>query len=90
MGPSEQTREQRQEIATQAILITQAEDHHANAALLALYDRYVVGETDLYAISVLVGEQTPCAVEPAGQQLDATTRIPPCKSYGIVALNSVA
>ena len=57
-GPAEQTREQRQEIADRALAITLAEEQHAKDELLGLYDRYVAGEVDLYAISVHVGEQT--------------------------------
>lgn len=57
-GPSEQTREQRQEIADRALAITLAEEKQAAADLLALYARYIEGEVDLYAISVHVGEQT--------------------------------
>ncbi|WP_210518846.1 antitoxin VbhA family protein [Hymenobacter terricola] len=54
-GPAEHTREQRRAIADQALAITLAEGHAPTAELLALYDRYVAGETDLYAISVHVG-----------------------------------
>ena len=57
-GPAEQTREQRREIAARALAITLAEEKQAAADLQALYDRYVEGEIDLYAISVHVGEQT--------------------------------
>lgn len=57
-GPAEQTRAQRQEIAARALAITLAEEQHANAELYTLYQRYVEGEVDLYAISVRVGIQT--------------------------------
>ena len=57
-GPAEQTREQRQEIAARALVITRAEEQDAKDELLDLYQRYVDGEVDLYAISVRVGLQT--------------------------------
>ena len=57
-GPAEQTREQRQEIADRALSITLAEEQHAKDELLVLYQRYIDGEVDLYAISVRVGTQT--------------------------------
>ncbi|NVO33552.1 MULTISPECIES: hypothetical protein [Hymenobacter] len=57
-GPAEQTHHQRQEIADRAMAITLEEERHAKAELLALYDQYVAGEVDLYAISIHVGEQT--------------------------------
>jgi hypothetical protein len=63
-GPSEHTPEQRRVIADRAIAITQAEEHEPTAELLALYDQYIAGATDLYAISVYVGAHT-------GQQLHA-------------------
>lgn len=57
-GPAEQTRRQRQEIADQALAVTLAEERQIAAEPLALYDRYVAGEVDLYAISVHVGVRT--------------------------------
>ena len=57
-GPAEQTREQRQEIADRALAITLAEEQHAKDELLPMYQRYIEGEVDLYAISVRVGAQT--------------------------------
>ncbi|OWP61360.1 hypothetical protein CDA63_19830 [Hymenobacter amundsenii] len=57
-GPAERTPIQRQEIADRAMAITLEEERHAKAELLALYDQYVAGEVDLYAISIHVGEQT--------------------------------
>ena len=57
-GPAEQTRAQRQEIADRALSITLAEEQHAKDELLVLYQRYIEGEVDLYAISVRVGAQT--------------------------------
>ncbi|GAC1377307.1 MAG: hypothetical protein NVSMB30_23960 [Hymenobacter sp.] len=57
-GPAEQTRGQRQEIAERALAITLAEEKQAAADLQVMYDRYIEGEIDLYAISVHVGEQT--------------------------------
>ena len=57
-GPAEKTREQRQEIADRALTITLAEEQHAKDELLGMYQRYIEGEVDLYAISVRVGAQT--------------------------------
>lgn len=57
-GPAEHTPEQRRAIADRAIAITRSQEHAPSAALLLLYERYVVGELDLYAISVHVSEQT--------------------------------
>ena len=57
-GPSEKTREQRQEIADRALAITLAEEQHAKDDLLGMYQRYIEGEIDLYAISVRGGMQT--------------------------------
>jgi hypothetical protein len=57
-GPSEHTPEQRRVIADRAIAITLAEEHEPTAELLTLYDQYVAGTTDLYAISVHVSAQT--------------------------------
>lgn len=57
-GPSEQTPEQRQEIADRALVIVLEEEKEAKAELVVMYKRYVAGEVDLYAISILVGEQT--------------------------------
>ena len=57
-GPAEQTRAQRQEIADRALAITLAEEQHAKDELLSMYQRYIEGEVDLYAISVRVGAQT--------------------------------
>jgi hypothetical protein len=56
-GPTEHTPAQRQAIADRAIAITHSEEQGPTAELLALYVRYVAGETDLYAISVHVGAQ---------------------------------
>lgn len=57
-GPMERTAEQRRAIADRAIAITLAEEHIPTAELLALYAHYVAGQTDLYAISVHVSEET--------------------------------
>ena len=51
-GPAEQTRAQRQEIATRALAITLAEEKQVAADLQALYDRYVEGEIDLYGVAL--------------------------------------
>lgn len=56
-GPSEQTREQRQQIADRARALLDEEEQHMHEELNALYERYIAGEADLYAISVLVSEQ---------------------------------
>ncbi len=57
-GPSEQTPHQRQAIADRAMAIVLAEEKEAKAELLLMYEQYVAGEVDLYAVSVHVGEQT--------------------------------
>ncbi|MBD2769352.1 hypothetical protein IC235_15800 [Hymenobacter sp. BT664] len=57
-GPAEQTTDQRREIANRALAVTVEEANHAKAELMALYDRYIAGEVDLYAISIHVGEAT--------------------------------
>ena len=57
-GPSEQTSAQRQEIADRALVIVLEEEREAKVELLVMYEKYVAGEVDLYAVSVHVGEQT--------------------------------
>jgi len=56
-GPSEQTAAQREAIAQRALAIIHAEEERASAALQALYQRYVAGHVDLYAISVHVRDE---------------------------------
>jgi hypothetical protein len=56
-GPTERTLTQRQAIADRAIAFLRAAEHEPTPELLALYARYVLGETDLYAVSVYVNEQ---------------------------------
>jgi|GEM_PF-4056634 len=56
-GPTERTLAQRQAIADRAIALIRAAEHEPTVELLALYARYVLGETDLYAVSVHVNEQ---------------------------------
>lgn len=55
-GPSEQTASQRQLIADQALDVLRASGEIIHGELLALYEQYIAGEADLYAISVLVSE----------------------------------
>ena len=57
-GPSEQTREQRQEIANQAIKFHEEEERQATAELLKLYNHYIQGDIDLYSVRVHASEQS--------------------------------
>lgn len=56
-GPSEQTREQRRLIADRALTIVRLNKATLSRQLVELYEKYVEGEVDLYAISVLVKEE---------------------------------
>lgn len=57
-GPSEQSPEQRKQIADRALAIVLEEGKEATPGLLSIYEKYVAGKVDLYAISIYVEEQT--------------------------------
>jgi len=57
-GPSEQTAEQREIIVQEALKALEATYKKPSLELLAMYDKYVVKEVDLYAVSQLVYKES--------------------------------
>ncbi len=55
-GPSEQSPEQRKQIADRALAIILEERQETTPGLLAIYEEYVAGKVNLYAVSRYLGE----------------------------------